>query len=282
MKSNIQISFCSLLFLLGSLLTACQVIPQGEQVLEIFTPADTSLIKRTSLLIEYSGWRCVNCPNAAEVAHRLKEQYQEELVVVVMHPETNPNTRYGSNQSVNYTCPEADSIYVKMGGTNTTPFPTGNVNMLNTSGEGAGYFYTEDKWATLLSQASREALQVSIEQEIVCDANKNMDVTVHINNQTSTPIETTLQVWLTEDNIVGKQKMPDNTTNDTYIHNHLLRASISPLWGDKCTINIGETSHQTYQYTLPEKVVTENCNVVSVLSIAGVVVQVKETKITIK
>ncbi|MBQ9144573.1 MAG: Omp28 family outer membrane lipoprotein [Paludibacteraceae bacterium] len=280
MKSNIQISLCSLLLILGSLLTACQVIPQDEQLIEVFTPADSTSFKRTSLLIEFSGWRCVNCPNAAEVAHGLKEQYGEELIVVVMHPESNPNTRYGNNQSVNYTCPEADSIYVHMGGTSTTPFPTGNVNMMNTSGVGAGYFFSENTWATLLSQASREVTRVRIEQEITHTNDNSIDIEVNITNQTDHLIDATLQVWLTEDNIVGKQKMPDNTTNDAYIHNHLLRASISPLWGTKSSIATGESDVCIYHYTLPDKVIAENCNVVSILTIAGVVVQVKETKLT--
>lgn len=268
------------------LIASCQVIPENEQLVEVFTPNDSTAFKRTSLLIEYSGWKCVNCPNAAEVAHNLKEQYGEELVIVVMHPETNPNTSYKNaagkpNEAVNYTCPEADSIYVHMGGTNTTPFPTGNVNMLNTSGEGLGYFYSQDKWATLLSQASREVLHVGLDQEITYNDNE-LEVVVKISNQTADLMDATLQVWLTEDYVTGKQKMPDNTTNDAYMHNHLLRGSISSLWGETSTIHAGEQHVQTYQYTLPNKVVAENCNVVSVLSVAGIVVQVKETKITIK
>ena len=80
MKSNIQISLYSLLLVLGSLLSACEVIPAGEHDKVIFTPTDPNAVQRTSLLIEYSGWKCVNCPTAAEEAHRLKEQYGEQLV----------------------------------------------------------------------------------------------------------------------------------------------------------------------------------------------------------
>ena len=61
------------------LLAACEVIPSGQREEVIFTPADPSAVKRTSLLIEYSGWQCVNCPTAAEEAHYLKEQYGENV-----------------------------------------------------------------------------------------------------------------------------------------------------------------------------------------------------------
>ena len=42
------------------LLAACEVIPEGEREEVIFTPTDPSAVVRSSLLIEYSGWQCVN------------------------------------------------------------------------------------------------------------------------------------------------------------------------------------------------------------------------------
>lgn len=256
----------------------CEVIPEGSELIEVFTPADSSAYKRTSLLIEYSGWRCVNCPNAAAVAHGLQEQYGEELVVVVMHPETNPNTRYGTNQAVNYTCPEADSVYLSMGGSNTTPFPTGNVNMLKGSGEGSGYFYSDDMWATLISQAARDVMRVGIRNEVTLKEGE-IEVEVTVENSTEAGIEAKLMVWLTEDGVVGKQKMPDNTTNDEYIHNHLLRGSITPVHGEQHNLAAGEEKQCKYRYSLPARVVAEKSNVVSVLMVNGVVVQAKETRI---
>ena len=133
------------------MLAACEVIGSDDHDKVIFTPTDPSDIKRTSILIEYTGWQCVFCPTAAEEAHRLKEQYGENLVVVAMHPKSNSFTKYGKNEALNYTCPEADSIYIMMGGTNTTPFPTGNINMVKEPTK--GYFFDYDQWATLVSQA---------------------------------------------------------------------------------------------------------------------------------
>ena len=261
--------------------TSCQVIPSDEQRFEVFTPNDSASIKRTSLLIEYSGWRCVNCPLAAEVAHHLKEQYGQELVVVVMHPESNPNTRYGTNQAVNYTCPEADSIYMKMGGTSSTPFPTGNVNMLNATGDATGYMMDKDKWATYISQAYSNPLPITISQLVTEGSTPNsIDIDIDLRNLDSKEMQVTAQVWLTEDEVVGKQKMPDNTTNDAYVHNHLMRASISPIWGEPIQIAANSSYKLTYQYTLPDRVVAANCNIVCVITMAGQVVQAAESKIS--
>ena len=265
--------------LVMGLLAACEVIGPGEHNKVIFTPTDPSAVKRTSLLIEYSGWQCVNCPTAAEEAHRLKEQYGENLVVVVMHPESNPNTRHNNKPALNYTCPEADSIYIMMGGTNTTPFPTGNVNMLKD--ETKGYFNDYDKWGTLISQAYASPKPILLTTEASMIDTNVIFVAVDITNLNTQAIEeATLQVWLTEDSVMGSQKKPEGTDKN-YAHNHLMRASISPLWGESLSLDAQMTQQIVYEYTLPEKVVRENCNIVALMSINGEVVQAHEAKITL-
>lgn len=273
-----------------AMLTACEVIPEDERDFEVFIPKDTTtndstqttpvIVKRNSLLIEYSGWMCVNCPTAAEVAHQLKEQYGEQLVVVVMHPESNPNTRHNNKPALNYTCPEADSIYIMMGGTSTTAFPTGNINLFKHDTK--SYFTDYSMWGKYISQAYSNPKPVIINQEVkgTMDS-KDINIVVDITNHDTNAIEATLQVWLTEDSVMGSQKKPEGTDKN-YAHNHLMRASISPLWGDIMPIEAHMTEQQVYRYTLPEKVVKENCNIVALVSVNGEVVQATETKITIE
>ena len=265
-----------MLLVLGSFLTACEVIPEGQHDKVIFTPADSTAIKRTSLLIEYSGWQCVNCPTAAEEAHRLKKLYGEELVIVVMHPESNPNTRHNNKPALNYTCPEADSIYVMMGGTNTTPFPTGNVNMVKDPTK--GYFNDYDKWGTLISQAyvNPKSVLLSLEADYI-DTNV-IFMAADITNMGTQHIDATLQVWLTEDSVMGSQKKPEGTDKN-YAHNHLMRASISPLWGDYLPIEAQMTQQIVYEYTLPDNVVKENCNIVALVTVDGEVIQARELRL---
>ena len=258
------------------LLATCEVIGPEEQEKVIFTPTDPSAVKRTSLLIEYSGWQCVNCPTAAEEAHHLKDLYGEELVVVVMHPESNPNTRHNNKPALNYTCPEADSLYIMMGGTNTTPFPTGNVNMVKDANQ--GYFNDYEKWGTLVSQAYANPKPVILSQEVYSIDTNVVFIAVDITNLDSVMMDATLQVWLTEDSVIGSQKKPEGTDKQ-YAHNHLMRASISPLWGETLPLDAHMTQQIVYEYTLPKNVKKENCNIVSIVSVNGEVVQAKETKV---
>lgn len=274
-----MVQCCSAL-LLTMLLVACEVIPAGEREEVIFTPTAPDAVKRSSLLIEYSGWQCVNCPTAAEEAHRLKELYGEDLVVVVMHPESNPNTRHNNKPALNYTCPEADSIYIMMGGTNTTPFPTGNVNMVQDVSK--GYFQDFAKWGTLVSQAYASPKPILLSQEVRGSADsRDIWMAMDITNLDTKAIEATLQVWLTEDSVMGSQKKPEGTDKN-YAHNHLMRASITPIWGEVLPIDAHMTQQVVYEYTLPDKVVKENCNIVAIVSVNGEVIQAKETRITIE
>ena len=274
-----MVQCCSAL-LLTMLLVACEVIPAGEREEVIFTPTAPDAVKRSSLLIEYSGWQCVNCPTAAEEAHRLKELYGEDLVVVVMHPESNPNTRHNNKPTLNYTCPEADSIYIMMGGTNTTPFPTGNVNMVQDVSK--DYFQDFAKWGTLVSQAYASPKPILLSQEVRGSADsRDIWMAMDITNLDTKAIEATLQVWLTEDSVMGSQKKPEGTDKN-YAHNHLMRASITPIWGEVLPIDAHMTQQVVYEYTLPDKVVKENCNIVAIVSVNGEVIQAKETRITIE
>lgn len=260
------------------MLAACEVIGSDDHDKVIFTPTDPSDIKRTSILIEYTGWQCVFCPTAAEEAHRLKEQYGENLVVVAMHPKSNSFTKYGKNEALNYTCPEADSIYIMMG--SKPEFPTGNVNMVKD--EINGYFNKWENWGTLISQAYATPKPILLSQEVTGTADsKDINIAVDITNLDTQAIEATLQVWLTEDSVMGSQKKPEGTDKN-YVHNHLMRASISPLWGEVLPIDAHMTQQVVYEYTLPEKVVKENCNIVSLVTINGEVVQAKETRIIIE
>ena len=276
---KINWKYISMVLAVG-LLAACEVIPENEQIKEVFTPTDPSAVKRTSLLIEYSGWQCVNCPTAAEEAHHLKEQYGENLVVVVMHPESNPNTRHNNKPALNFTCPEADSIYIMMGGTNTTPFPTGNVNMVKD--ETKGYFNDYDKWGTQVSQAYATPKPMLLALEVQGNTDtQDIWMAIDITNLDTKATDATLQVWVTEDSVIGSQKKPSGTDKN-YAHNHLMRASITPIWGDKISMNAHMTQQVVYEYTLPEKVVKENCNIVALVSVNGEVVQATEKKITIE
>lgn len=177
--------------MLGLMLCACDRV--GEADMNIQMPPVA--LDRTLLLMEFTGLQCVNCPLAAEEAHRLLGTYPNNLIVVEMHPKANPFTN--AKAEYDYTCEAADRYYAQFGGTASTPFPTGVIAFQELDGK---YFQSYTNWEKYL-----------------------LSVTAQLSQD---PIAET-RYWVVEDHVTGPQLMPDGKWNYSYEHNHLLRAEIS-------------------------------------------------------
>lgn len=92
-------------------------------------------------------------------------------------------------------------------------------------------------------------------------------------------IEGKLQVWLTEDNIIAFQKMPDGTTNTGYIHNHVLRDAVNGTWGEEVSVSEGEVTELEYSYQPLEAWKTEDLAVVAFVYNDDGVAQVTRKKL---
>lgn len=169
------------------ILVSCEVIDWNDR----FIPVDGQTGTRKHVLIEFTGFRCVNCPTAAETAQSLEAMYEGQLYVVSLHPASNPFTQ----GKYDYTCPAADSIYQWMGGDVTTPFPAGSIDLEPFEGE---WFADMSSWATMVYLAMKDSVAPSLD-------------------------EPEKSYWLIEDSVLGVQAMPDGTVNNQYYHRHVLR-----------------------------------------------------------
>lgn len=263
-------------------IAACEVIHPNDQLIfeseTIIPPKDTTATDptvpsniRTALLIDFSGWRCVNCPDAAEQAHELLSIYGQQLVVLEAHPAANKLTA-SQKPDYNYTCPAADSLYKTMGGNNTTPLPIGSVNMK--AKEGGTFLMNVGEWAGAVQSAVKQYhsadihLRIGEQDSIICNIYNWSDQTLACN----------LYVWLTEDSIVSAQYFPDSLSTN-YMRNHLLRDAISSPNGEPLTLPAEENVTRTFLYTLPDKVVPENCHIVAALYANGEIIQAAQTEI---
>lgn len=178
----------TLYILLSLVLASCEVISEADRLIPVPMPEPG---EQRHVLLEFTGFRCVNCPDAAETAHQLQTLYGDNLIVIALHPASNPFTQ----GLYDYTCPEADSIYRFMGGSAFTPFPTGNIDMRRYNDS---YFIGPDQWATQLVNVMSDTLPIPEIEEV--------------------------SYWLVEDSICGTQAMPDGSVNMNYYHRHVLRA----------------------------------------------------------
>ena len=230
------------------------MIGENDRLIPISAEVDSA---RTHVLLEFTGFRCVNCPTAAETAHELQSIYGERLIVVSLHPASNPFTQ----GKYDYTCSAADSVYQFMGGMATTPFPAGNIDIAKVSGN---YFIDPAEWGGQLLTAMADTVCPSLSAEAEIDTITRL-ITVTTYAYADSTLDAQLAIWVTEDSIHGMQAMPDGTANTDYIHRHVLRTTAfdSP-WGTAIRLeNMVAPRHTTF--TLPGNCNAAQCHIVALL-----------------
>lgn len=242
--------------MLAIALCGCEVIAEGDRLIPV-TPSSSDA-ERTHVLIEYTGFRCVNCPTAAETAQDLADVYGEQLIMVAMHPATNHFTQT-KNAQYDYTCAAADTYYLFMGGASTTPFPTGNIDFRAVEGT---YMTAPSSWAARLQQLSNERSIATISLEAMMDAAR--EVTIETRLESTQTLDAQMVMWIVEDSVLGAQVMPDGSNNMGYYHRHMLREAVGDEWGT--AVHIGpEALTIPSRVTLPTKYAAEHCSIVCLL-----------------
>lgn len=216
---------------------------------------------RKVLLEDYTGQKCPNCPAAAEIAHNLKTIYGEQLVILTVHSGT-------------YSIPDATGNF-------TADFRTTEGSELNTFFEFQGYPMgmvnrTEYNGSRTMLKDSWEA---ATEIQTSLDPKAGITITNNYSNGTRT-LNCTLETefletlvgtfnicaFITESNIISPQ-LTSQGVNLTYVHNHVLRASMNGTWGDVAGEDgqavAGVTLTNSYTFTLPEAWDAGNCTVVA-------------------
>ena len=272
------------LFAAMLLFVACDVISDDNRLIEVSKP----LTDRTTLLIEFTGNRCPNCPGAAMIADDLLDTIPDNVIVVGMHPAglsfTQPITPKVILQSK-----EAYDYLVEFGGNVSTGLPVGVVNGYNFGDENnKKYLLGSSEWTAKVFE------QCYVEPECLIDLEQakigeNYEVKATLKTQSKLD-SVSLMFWLVESNIVGPQKMshdlieaykerhPDAKEQSgaitNYVHNHVFRACLNGLWGKELGSLDGKVDcpncgavypSESCTFSIDEKYVVDNCSVVAVL-----------------
>ena len=237
-------------------MTGCEVIGEGEQLIPV---AGEITSGRKHVLLEFTGFRCVNCPTAAQQAQALHEIYGGNLIVVALHPASNHFTQ--GKKEYDYTCPAADSIYQYMGGNESTPFPTGNIDLTPREGK---YFFDNAEWPALMVQAMEDTVAPSMTMTAMADT-LTRDINVHVFAQAQEKTEVRIAVWLVADSIQGMQAMPDGSVRNDYMHRHVLRSTLNDKpWGEPMTID-GTIRTLSGKMQIPDTCRAEQCSLVAMI-----------------
>lgn len=220
---------------------ACDVIKQDDR----FEPVGkTETSERKVLLMDFTGWRCVNCPDAAENARQIAEAYPENCIVVSMHPEgmtfTNPGT-----EGPEFASKEAMDYFKAFGGSLGTGLPKGVIDMKKYRGE---YLNSFDRWAAAVLNRMNDTARYTL--EVKADEYSYTVNAECIQGLTSSNEH--LLVWLVEDSIMAPQLTQQGEEHE-YMHRHVFRRCLNGdgnIWGEFLAFDFDDKATASGEFTL--------------------------------
>ncbi len=223
-------------------MTSCDKLKEPYKIEPPVIVVDTNLVQLTAedtlnfdgkivvLLEDYTGVRCVNCPEAAEIASQLQEQNEGHLIVLGVHPNTAYQIPY--NDVTNFRTEEGNDWNNYF---NIDSYPSGTVNRKEAIGN--------PEWTAAVNNVIGSDAPVRL---IVKTAYNESDreVSLSVYSKFLTTVESDdvrLTLCMMEDSIVGPQQTTTGV-NTNYMHRHVFRGTVDGLtWGRVLDINSGST-----------------------------------------
>lgn len=241
-------------------LSSCDTVDEADRFIYVKPDA----VGRNVLIEDFTGQRCVNCPNATLEIAKLHELYGDTVIGVGIHSGPFAKTTRGKPYSL-YT--ETGDEYFNYWKVESQP--KGVIDRTGTSD------YTS--WTTIVRDELSKTAPVSL--WLYSEYNKATHKATFTVTATGIDGDSKgkLQLWLIEDGIVDFQYMPDGTTNREYVHNHVFRTAVNGTWGTDFTIKEGETRTEFFEYQLEnEEWVPENLSLVAFVYNGNGVLQVSK------
>lgn len=244
LKNNIYNKFAICAAALS--LMACSNIDEDDRFIEV-EPVEVS---KHVLIEDFTGQACPNCPKASEMIESMQEQYgADNIIAVAIH--SGPFAQNWMGPLPLWT--ETGDYYFNSW--NIDAQPTGVIDRKTVSS-------TYQSWGTIV----RDALQSSAPLELDATTSYNegtRTVTINVNAKGVLDVTGKLQIWLTEDNIVDMQIMPNGSVNNDYVHNHVFRTAVNGQDGEDFSIAWDEEKTITSTCVLNESWKAENMYVVA-------------------
>lgn len=205
----------SLCLAVAFILAGCNTIGKDDRFIETKKAEATN---KKVLLVDFTGWKCINCPNAAETAAQIVAGNDERVIVVSMHPDIVSFTDPGKN-GPDFRSAYASEYLTKIaGGSATTSLPTG---MIDNVMFGGSFLQDFENWSSCVGQ--RLVLSSDYDIELTGDTAK---CNVKINNLNAATDNVGLMLWLLEDSIVAPQSAKGGKSIPDYTHRHVFRKSL--------------------------------------------------------
>ncbi|MFN8360173.1 MAG: Omp28-related outer membrane protein [Candidatus Kapaibacterium sp.] len=244
-----SLSLALLALLFTAAFSCCDIVtaPYREGVKVDTTQTDKPVQK--VLLIDYTGYRCGNCPKGAEMAASLHETYGDKLIIVAMHTGRTFAEPDGTPEfTVDFRTPAGEQLYNDLGKPGQ---PTGTVNYVAVSGK-RDIAYTG--WGTEVQKQLAITPQMSIKLTPQFSTDSVLTLKADVKYITAGQGQR-IVAYLVEDSIINAQEdyrlktKPQIIPN--YVQRHVFRGTIggSDAFGEAIAATAsGSTVSKTYTF----------------------------------
>lgn len=256
---KIFLGIIGLMGLMG-LTTACDKIEEGE-----YTVYDGAVVSWTAgspianpvqraYVEKYTGPRCSNCPTADAT---LAAIHNENVVVVSINHPTGQGIPFPGEPDMRT---DGGTAWDQYFGINA--IPAAYINRDRTT----QYLGEMGNIVSALNTALGQEPTVALEVSAVHGAKVDITVDLQFLRSYSNPV--TLTAAIVEDSLVYKQLLPDNSVDETYAHNHMLRKVITGFWGRDIEANgsEGEALRGSLSFAPAEDINLANSHIVVFVS----------------
>ena len=226
-------------------------------------------VQRNILIEDISGVKCNNCPRAADIAHNIQADNDSgRVIVMTLHSWdfAELTAPYPESKDTLNT-DEATRIVQNLHIGNVAGLPAGGIDRLVFEGETQSLI---PYWKWEAKANERLAVPAVADLTLTMEVKEDRVMTGTMRTTFLQDIETPIlmSLFILENDIKTKQKMPDNTYNKDYKHYSVLRKALTPITGVKLADNaeIGRVYERVFEFEVPEKYVFENCSVVALIS----------------
>ena len=212
---------------------------------------------RVVLLEDYTGVKCVNCPEAAVTAHELLERYPQNLVVLSVHAGFLAAPFVGEPDFRT----EAGSTWYETFGFSANPIGTVNRTKVNN-----GYGYNSNAWGTKIVEEINKIPEVQFSINPTYDeSTRKLDFLVKGEFTQEITGDFYIFAGIMEDSIQSKQ-LTEQGVNPQYWHRHVFRQPVNGIWGESLFVGVTEPSQlfqKSFSTTIDSTYNADHCYVVS-------------------
>jgi len=210
-------------------------------------PAD-----RNILVEEFTGVRCVNCPQGTDEILNLQAIYGKNVVAVAIHAgffaQRYPDSKF------DFKIPQGTAIEEWLGA--PLGYPAAVINRTLFPGEQSKQLPRQSWAGHIANELSKQpAVRITVQTNFDIST-RELEAKVLIVAEQNINHPTRLSIMLTEDNIIDPQAdvaAPGGKTVD-YLHKHVLREMLTNFDGNPLAENMqrGQVIERNFKYTIPQ------------------------------